>query len=311
MLLKSSNPFTYNTQFNDGRYTYLDKNGAMYSGRYFCKFINMNLKLTRPLVFFDVETTGVSIANDRICQLSFIKFFPQEPGKPPVDAVTKTKLINPGIPISPEATEIHKITNDMVKDEPLFEEYAQSIYKQFDGCDLGGYNVLRFDIPILREHFLRCKINWHVRDVRIIDAFVLIQRGIPRDLSSIYTMMTGNAPEQAHDAEYDNMMCIEVISKLLDHDREFNVNPNKVLNHPESIDDLWELVKPDEKFADYARKIKIDDKSGEYVYNFGKHQGEPVKHYRQFAKWMITADFPEDTKRVLLDIFNVQRGADI
>lgn len=279
--------------------------GIAISGANHFKFCNMEIRLKRPLVFFDLETTGLSISKDRICQLSMTTFLPHEKGEKPKDPITRTRIINPGVHIPEEASKIHGITDETAGKEPKFSVYAESIAELLEGCDVAGYNIWNYDIPLLREEFLRKGINWPYTDTKVVDVYKLLSLALPRKLSNVYKMFTGIEPENAHDAEYDNMMCITVLEKLIAKNRNYQINPSMALGSPETVDELHDLCKPTEEMVDYAHRIVID-RAGEYVFNFGKHKGEKVTKYPGFCKWMMAQDFTEDTKKCLLTIFGAK-----
>lgn len=272
----------------------LSRFGFVYSGESFFKFCAMNIRITRPLVFFDLETTGLSTAKDRICQLSFTKFYPNK------DADTKTRIINPTIPIPEEASKVHGIYDKHVKDEPKFEEVARSLSQQLEGCDVAGYNIMSYDVPLLREEFLRCKIDWPKTDVRFVDVYKLVALAMPRKLEKLFPLLLNQESSEAHDAEFDNMMTIEVISRLIDSNSI--TIPNDILNGVDTVEELWELCKPKEGRVDFSNKIVID-RAGDYVFNFGDKIGRKITDYKAYCQWMLSADFTEDTKNCIMTIF--------
>lgn len=276
----------------------LSEFGFAYSGSLFFKFVSMNIKLMRPLIFFDLETTGLSIAKDRICQLSFTKFFPDK------DPEVKTKIINPTIPIPLESSKVHNIYDKDVKNAPKFIQFAESLAEQFEGCDIAGYNIINFDIPLMREEFLRAGVDWPKVDVRFVDVYKLVALALPRKLSQVFEMFTDNDADQAHDAEYDNMMTVEVMDRLL-NPKAIKISAHSDLFKDKTVEYLSELCKSDDNYADFAMKIAID-RAGEYVFNFGKHKGEKVTNYKGFCKWMLLQDFTEDTKNVIMKIFGAK-----
>lgn len=267
----------------------------------------MDIKIERPLVFFDLETTGLSVSEDRICQLSITKIMPQTKHGKGEDPIVRTRLINPGKFIPEDATAIHGISNEDVADEPTFEQFAKDLYEAFfKGADIGGHNILKFDIPMLREHFLRCNIDWPNQDTRFVDTYSIASKVFPKKLELLYEFFTGNKAEDAHDAEYDNMMSIEVLSAMVKNPRNYQVNPAMKLEYPETVEELHELSIPTEEYVDYARKIIINPSTGDYEFNFGKHKGKKITSQRNYCKWILAQpDFTEDTKRAILNIFQV------
>lgn len=277
--------------------------GLNYSGTGFFKFLTMNITLTKPLIFFDLETTGLSITKDRICQISFTKFFPQIHGEQEIKPVTKTRIINPTIEIPQVAIDIHGITNEEAKKSPKFDKISKSLLAIFEGCDIAGYNIKRFDIQMLREHFLRMDMNFPEPTASIVDVFQIVQEVIPRNLSSMYKLATGTEPSDSHNAEYDNMMCIELLSTLMNPKSKFQIEPSYTMKGIDTVEDLHDLCASEESTVDYARLIIVNPKTERYEWNFGKHKGEAVLDHKAYCKWMLSADFSEDTKQHIMDIW--------
>ena len=170
----------------------------------------MQLNLRNPLVFFDLETTGINIVKDRIVEISYVKVFPN--GK----EETKTRRINPGMPIPPESTAIHGITDEDVKDCPTFKEIAKSLATQIEGCDLAGYNSNRFDIPMLAEEFLRAGVDIDLTRRKFIDVQTIFHKMEQRTLSAAYKFYCNKSLENAHTAEADTLATYEVLKAQLD-----------------------------------------------------------------------------------------------
>lgn len=263
----------------------------------------MNIKLTKPFIFFDLETTGLSITKDRICQIAFTKFFPQEKGKKRVQPITKTRIINPKMDIPQAAIDIHGITNEEAKKAATFDQIAKSLLGFFHGCDIAGYNIKRFDLQMLREHFLKMDMNFPDPKASIVDVFQIVQEVIPRNLSAMYKLMTGNEPEDSHDAEYDNMMCVEVLTAMMNPKAKFKIEPYYTMKGIDTVEDLHDLCASEETTVDYARKIVINPKTEEYEWNFGAHRGDPVLEHKAYCLWMLSHDFREDTKQHIMDIW--------
>ncbi len=246
------------------------------------------IKLFDQTVFFDLETTGVDTAKDRIVQISAIKL---DENFCIIDR--KTRLINPTIPIPAEAEGVHGISDEMVKDEPTFNRVAKGIFDFFGNCDLAGYNIASFDLPLLVEEFLRAGLDIAGWSPPVIDAMTIFKRHEERTLAAALRFYTGKEMDEkmAHDAEYDTMSTIEVLkaqmelySDLPDTPEEFTLYSNN-----------------DNKIIDFAGKLAYDD-DGDAVYNIGKDKGSKVKFNPGFGEWMLGKDFPRDTKSHLRKI---------
>ena len=237
----------------------------------------MKLQLKRPIVFFDLETTGTSPVRDRIVQMYFIKRLPD--GREEV----LESLVNPGVPIPPEVSRIHGITDDMVKDEKSFADIAAHLHGWLSGCDLAGYNSDNFDIPLLIEEFRRAGCEFPEEGTRSIDVLEIERRVNSRRLSATYKRYTGKELEDAHDAGADIRATVEILECQLE-------------KHPELKPDIEGLAgnfSPSVRLDAAGKLVKIH---GEICFNFGKHKGEPVKSRPDYVKWMLQADFQEDTK---------------
>ena len=248
----------------------------------------MKLNLNNPILIFDIETTGLDVATDRIVEISIIKIFPD--GKEEV----KTKRINPGVPIPEETTMIHGIADDDVKNCPTFKEIAKSLYTFMDDCDLVGYNSFKFDIPLLVEEFLRAGINIDFRKRKSIDVQNIYHKMEPRTLSAAYKFYCNKVLTNAHSAEADTRATYEVLQAQIEH-------------YPELQNDVKYLSEFSirTRSIDYAGRV-IKDKDGEPIFNFGKHKGRKVKDIFTiepvYYSWIMNGDFTLDTKRVFTDI---------
>jgi DNA polymerase-3 subunit epsilon len=249
----------------------------------------MTLRLTRPLVFFDLETTGKDFVTDRIVQISVLKVFPDSSEE------TRTRLINPGIPIPAEATAVHGITDDDVKNQPRFREIARSLYEFFSGCDIAGYNSNAFDVPFLAEEFARCGMEFPQEGTRLIDVCTIFKRKEERTLAAAYKFYCGKTLQNAHNAEADVRATYEVFQGQLTRYEDIGSF---------SLDELHAYCTRGDT-VDYARNLVRNEK-GEIVFNFGKHKGEPVTHHPDYAQWMLENDFPEGTKMILRKILDGQ-----
>ena len=248
----------------------------------------MELKLTKPIVFFDLETTGINIAKDRIVEISILKVFPNG------NKESKTWLVNPEMEIPKEVIAIHGITNEKVVTEPTFKELAQEISKLIEGCDLAGFNSNRFDIPLLAEEMLRAEINFDMENKVAVDVQVIFHKKEQRTLSAAYQFYCGKNLENAHSAEADTIATYEILKAQLDKYDDLE-NDIKFLNE-------YSLQK---KRADFAGFITFDDDDNE-IFTFGKYRGKKVieilEKDKGYYSWIQNADFPLYTKKVLSEI---------
>lgn len=248
------------------------------------------LQLSRPIAFIDLETTGVSLSTDRIVEIAIIKVLPDGSRQ------TKRKLLNPQIPIPKASSDIHGITDEMVKDAPTFKQSGNEIKVFIENCDLGGYNSNRFDIPILMEEFLRAGLEVDLTRRRMIDVQHIFYTMEPRTLSAAYKFYCEQELTHAHSAEADISATIDVLDAQL-------IRYNNLGN---SVDSILAVIGED-KIVDYARRFCFDDKGNE-MFNFGKHKGKLVadvlRAEPQYYDWMMRGDFPLHTKQKLTEIFN-------
>jgi len=247
----------------------------------------MKLKLERPLITFDLETTAKNTDSARICQISLIKEFPDG------TIEKKSRLVHPTIPIPPEATEIHKITDEMVIGKKTFKDISEPLFAFMSGCDFLTFNGNNFDIPILAEEFLRCGINFPEDGYRSIDAFSIFLKTNPRTLASAVKMYCGKELEDAHNAEADTQATYDVFKGQMSAHEELQGL---------TVDELDAYCKKDNRI-DLAGKV-IRDKDGDYAYSFGKNEGKKVKDDLSYLNWMLTTNFPLNTKNVLTKILN-------
>ncbi len=249
----------------------------------------MQLNLKNPLVFFDIESTGLNVASDRIVEICAVKVMPNG------DQEIKTRRINPTIPISPEAQAVHGISNEDVKDCPTFKEIAKSLAKWMEGCDFAGYNSIKFDIPLLAEEFLRVGIDFDFRKRNLVDVQNIFHKMEQRTLSAAYKFYCHKDLENAHSAEADTLATYEILKSQLDKYPDDLKNDVKMLAE----------FSTRSKFVDYAGRIAYNDKNVP-VFNFGKHKGKPVEDvFRSepsYYAWMMNGDFTLDTKKVITDI---------
>lgn len=249
------------------------------------------LQLTRPIAFIDLETTGVNLSTDRIVEIAIVKLMTDG------TRLVKRKLLNPQIAIPQSSSDIHGITDEMVKDAPTFKQAGNEIKQFLEGCDLGGYNSNRFDIPILMEEFLRAGMEEvDLSQQRMIDVQHIFYQMEPRTLTAAYKYYCDKELENAHSAEVDIKATIEVLEA-------------QVTRYPKlgnTVDSILGVI-GEEKVVDYARRFIFDEKGVE-VFNFGKNKGKSVadtlRNEPQYYDWMMKGDFPLHTKRKLTEIFN-------
>lgn len=248
----------------------------------------MQLFLKNPLVFLDLETTGINVNSDRIVEMSYLKVYPN--GK----EETKTYRVNPGMPIPKEASDIHHITDEDVANCPTFRQIGQSIANDIEGCDLAGFNSNRFDIPMLAEEFLRNDIDIDLSKRKFIDVQVIFHKMEQRTLSAAYKFYCGMELEGAHGAEADTKATYEVLKSQLDRYSELK---NEV--------DFLSAFSTFNKNVDFAGKMVYNDKGVE-VFNFGKYKDIPVEDVLKkdsgYFGWMMQGDFSLNTKNVLTRI---------
>lgn len=248
-----------------------------------------SLVLTRPLVVFDLEATGLNKRMDRIVSIAMLRY---EPGGTEPKSICY--FLNPTIPIPPESTEIHGITDEDVQEAPTFAEMADVLMRNFEGADLCGYNILGFDIPLLCEEFARVNRPFPLEGRRILDAQRIFFRNEPRDLSAALRFFCGEAHEQAHDAMGDVNATVRVLSG------EFA----RYADLPTDMNDLHDYCDPrDPSWVDRSGRLRWVH--GHVTLNFGKFQGRPLReavdHDPGFITWLLRSDFPEDTKRIVRD----------
>ncbi len=249
----------------------------------------MKLNLKNPIIFLDLETTGVDPAKDRIVEISLVKLFPGG------EREVKTRRINPGIPIPPSATAIHHISDEDVKDCPTFREIARSLATYMEGADLAGYNSNKFDIPVLMEEFLRSGVDIDLKKRKAIDVQNIFHKMEQRTLVAAYKFYCEKELEAAHSAEADTLATLEVLEAQLERYGDDLKN---------DVDYLADFS-THSQFVDYAGRVIYDEKGIE-VFGFGKHKGRPVSEVFRtepsYYSWMMNGDFPEYTKKVITEI---------
>jgi DNA polymerase-3 subunit epsilon len=260
----------------------------------------MKLNLKRPIVFFDLETTGTDICKDRIVEISVLKVMPDG------EEILKTRRINPTIPIPLESSLIHKIYDEDVQDCKTFKEVARDLESFLKGCDLGGYNLLRFDIPLLAEEFLRCDLDFDIDNRNVIDACRIFHQMEQRTLSAAYKYYCNKNLENAHSAEADTVATYHILMAQLDRYQHTPVEIAEGVEEYPVQNDMEQLHKfTVQKTADLSGRI-VYNNAGQEVFNFGKHKNVPVEEVLKkepgYYDWMMKSEFPLQTKKVLTRI---------
>ncbi|MGB5941333.1 MAG: 3'-5' exonuclease [Leeuwenhoekiella sp.] len=248
----------------------------------------MELNLTRPICFFDLETTGVNVAKDRIVEISILKVFPNSKEE------QHTWRVNPTVPIPAETTAVHGISDADVADKPTFRELAQEVYNLVKDSDLGGYNSNRFDIPLLAEEMLRAEIDFDMKNKNAIDVQTIFHKKEKRTLSAAYKFYCDKNLDEAHSADADTLATYEVLKSQLDRYEDLENNMRSLAE-----------FSAHKKFADFAGFISFN-KDGNEIFAFGKHKNKLVNEVLDkepgYFGWMQNADFPLYTKKILTAI---------
>jgi DNA polymerase III subunit epsilon len=248
----------------------------------------LNLNLKRPIAFLDLETTGINVASDRIVEISVLKISPN--GR---EDWLSTRIY-PGMPIPPKSTAIHGITDEDVAAAPSFKDIAKNLATFLEGCDLAGYNAIKFDIPVLAEEFLRINIDFNFRKRRYVDVQVIFHKKEQRTLTAAYLFYCRKELEGAHGSKADTAATYEVLKSQLDRYSDLE-------NDVEKLADFSTFGNN----ADFAGRIIIDE-NGIEIFNFGKHKGKGVEavlaEEPSYYSWMMNGDFPLYTKKVLTEI---------
>lgn len=248
----------------------------------------MELKLTRPICFFDLETTGTDVAKDRIVEIAIFKVFPNG------NKESKTWLVNPTVPIPPQATAVHGISNEKVANEPTFKELAGQVHAMIKDSDLAGFNSDRFDIPLLAEELLRAEVDFDMKNRVSVDVQTIFHKKEERTLSAAYKFYCNENLENAHSAEADTMATYEILKAQLDRYEDLE-NDMKTLSE----------FTTRKKSVDFAGFIALNNE-GQEIFTFGKHKGVLVEEVFDkepgYFGWIQNADFPLFTKKVLTGI---------
>lgn len=242
----------------------------------------MKLKIERPIIFFDLETTGVDRENDRIVEIAICKY------QPDGQIETYCRRVNPEMSIPKEASDVHGIKDEDVANEPKFKQLAKGLLAMLNGCDIAGFNSNAFDIPLLFFEFNRAGLYWDYTQHRMIDVGNIFKIKEPRTLTAAVKFYLGKDLEDAHSAKADIEATVDVFLAQLE----------KYEDLPDTVDALALLSNFDKKIVDISGKFTYDE-NGVIVFNFGKHKGQPAKDFPSFLEWMITkANFSRDTQEV-------------
>ncbi len=248
----------------------------------------MKINLTKPICFFDLETTGAKVGKDRIVEIAILKVDTDKKES------QKVWRINPEMDISYEASQVHGITNEMVKNEQNFQYYAKDIYTFIKDCDLAGFNAIKFDIPILVEELIRAEIEFDFTNIRMIDSQVIYHKKEPRNLTAAFKFYCDKDLENAHSALDDTIATYEV----------FKAQLNKYNDLKPDLDFLNEYTKRNNNL-DFAGKIRIDN-DNDAIFAFGKYTGQKVvevfKLDKGYYSWIMKGDFPEYTKKIFTQL---------
>lgn len=259
----------------------------------------MELNLRNPLIFFDLETTGINVAKDRIVELAYLIVYPN------AEQEFKRILVNPTIPIPEKSSAIHGITDKDVKNAPTFAAIAKNLAKTFEGCDFAGYNSNKFDIPLLAEEFIRAGVDLDLKKRKFIDVQVIFHKMEQRTLAAAYKFYCSKELDNAHTAEADTRATYEILKAQLDRYSELENDIDKL-----------SAFSAHTKNVDFAGRIVFNDDNVE-TFNFGKYKGKPVeevlKQDQGYYGWMMKGDFPLFTKKILTNIklrmaFNQNEG---
>jgi DNA polymerase-3 subunit epsilon len=247
------------------------------------------LQLKKPLAVIDIEATGTNVSTDRIVEIAIVKLLADG------NRTVKRKIVNPQMPIAKNISEIHGITDEMVKEAPTFKQVAQEIKQFIDGCDLACYNAYRLDIPLLMEEFIRADVDFDMKSRRVVDVQKIFHQMEQRTLAAAYKFYCNKLLDGAHGAEVDASATAEILSA-------------QVERYPQLGSSVESIVKAvgEDPIIDFARRFVYDDKGVE-TFNFGKHKGKPVadvlKAEPQYYDWMMKGEFPMNTKQKLTEMY--------
>lgn len=245
-----------------------------------------HLSLQRPLVVFDLETTGTDPTSDRVVEISVLRIEPDGSRR------ARTRRINPERPIPPQATAIHGIGDEDVRESPTFRQVARSLLEWLEGADLAGFNVLRFDLPLLDREFRECGLDLGLGRRKVVDAMVIFHRKEPRDLTAAVRFFLGREHEEAHGAEADVAATLEVLEAQLERYPDL----------PANVEELDAWTRP-ARANGAAAPAKFRWQDGEWVFAFGKHNGVTLRQVATenagYLEWILQADFPDDAKKLV------------
>jgi len=248
----------------------------------------LDLKLKRSIAFIDLETTGINVSTDRIVELSVLKISPKG------NEEWMTTRVNPEMAIPPKTTAIHGITDEDVAKAPVFREVARNLAAFLEGCDLAGYNAIKFDIPVLAEEFLRTNIDFNFRKRRYVDVQVIFHKKEQRTLVAAYKFYCKKELTDAHSSKADTAATFEVLKSQLDRYEDLENDVEKLADYSSFNTNV-----------DFAGRIILDE-DGVEVFNFGKYKGKQVEHIFKddpaYYSWMMKGDFPLYTKKVLTEL---------
>lgn len=246
------------------------------------------LNLTKPICFFDLETTGIDVGKDRIVEIAILKVYPSG------EKESRTWLVNPEMPIPTETTAIHGISDEDVANKPTFKELAPQVVKMIEGADVAGFNSNRFDIPLLAEELLRAGQDLDLKKCRPIDIQVIFHKMEPRNLSAAYKFYCDKELVNAHSAEADTMATYEILKAQIEKYDELENNIDFLSRYSQHYEN-----------ADFAGFIGYDDE-GQEIFKFGKYKNKRVQDILDkdagYFSWLQNADFPLYTKKVLTAI---------
>lgn len=243
------------------------------------------METIKPICFFDLETTGTDTANDRIVEVCIVKTFPYLPYGSQDEI--KTRRINPGVPIPKQASDVHGITDEAVKDCPAFAQVAKGILEFIQGCDIAGYNSNMFDVPMLYNEFTRAGLIWDYTGINFIDVANIFKRKEERTLTRAYQFFCGKELNNAHSAEADVLATKEV----------FFAQIEKYQDLPKSIKEISIYSNYDREIVDITGRF-VKDSEGDYVFNFGKNKGKKAKNDLEYCQWILGAGFPHDATEI-------------
>lgn len=260
----------------------------------------MYLRLKNPLIFFDLETTGTNISKDKIVEIAAVKVLPNG------EKITQVQLVNPLIPIPAESSLIHGIKDEDVKNSPPFKNIAKELARFFEGCDLAGFNIIKFDVPLLVEEFLRAGVDFDISNKKLLDAQKIFHLMEKRNLASAYRFYCNKELEDAHSALADTMATVEVFEEQI-RKYEGREVMDLIGNTLGKIENEMGVIHQitNQNMVDLAGRMIYND-NNEEIFNFGKHKGKRVvdifKTEPAYYDWILNSDFPLDTKRKLTQI---------